>query len=64
MGKLRAGLGLIIMGNVLYLVYIFFANSVTTSIGDFARGVLLGLSIGVNLLGIILTAIYVSKLDK
>lgn len=64
MKELKSGLGLIIAGNVLYIVYIFFANSLASTMGDFMRGVILGLSIGINLLGIILTAISVSKLSN
>ena len=64
MDKLKTGISLIILGNILYLAYIFFPGNETSSLGDFSRGLLLGLSIGTNLVGIILTVIYISKSDK
>lgn len=64
MDKLKKGISLIILGNLLYLAYIFFTGNETSSFGDFSRGLLLGLSIGTNLVGIILTVIYISKSDK
>lgn len=64
MDKLKTGISLIILGNILYLAYIFFTGNETSSFGDFSRGLLLGLSIGTNLVGIILTIIYISKSDK
>lgn len=64
MDKLKTGISLIILGNLLYLAYIFFTGNETSSFGDFSRGLLLGLSIGTNLVGIILTVIYISKSDK
>ncbi len=64
MDKLKTGISLIILGNILYLAYIFFTGNETSSFGDFSRGLLLGLSIGTNLVGIILTVIYISKSDK
>lgn len=64
MDKLKTGISLIIIGNLLYLAYIFFTGNETSSFGDFSRGLLLGLSIGTNLVGIILTVIYISKSDK
>ena len=64
MDKLKTGISLIIIGNLLYLAYIFFTGNETSSFGDFSKGLLLGLSIGTNLVGIILTVIYISKSDK
>lgn len=64
MDKLKTGISLIILGNLLYLAYIFFTGNETSSFGDFSRGLLLGLSIGTNLVGIVLTVIYISKSDK
>lgn len=61
MNKLKTGISLIILGNILYLAYIFFTGNETGDFGDFSRGLLLGLSIGSNLVGIILTAVYISK---
>ena len=61
MKKLKAGTLLIILGNLLYLAYIYFCGNETSDFGDFSSGLLLGLSIGVNLVGIILTVAYMSK---
>lgn len=64
MNQLKSGILSIILGNLLYLVYIFLSGNETTNFGDFSKGVLLGLSIGSNLVGIILTAAYIGKKDK
>ncbi len=64
MSKLKTGLSLIVLGNVLYLAYTFFTKGGNSSFGDFASGVLLGISIGVNLIGIVLSALYVSNENK
>ena len=55
---------MMILGNVLYLSYIFFCGNETTPFGEFSSGLLLGLSIGINLTGIILLVLYVSKNEK
>ena len=64
MNKLKIGIFLIILGNILYLSYIFFTGNETSSFGEFTKGLLLGLSVGTNLVGIILLIIYVSKEKK
>lgn len=61
MKNLKSGLTLIILGNLLYLAYIYFTGNETSNFGDFSSGLLLGLSIGSNLVGIILTVSYISK---
>ena len=61
MKKLKSGILLIILGNLLYLSYMFFSGNETSSFGEFSSGLLVGLSIGCNFIGIILTTIYVSK---
>lgn len=61
MNKLKTGISLIILGNILYLAYIFFTGNETSNFGDFSRGILLGIFIGINLVGIILTVIYIFK---
>ena len=61
MKNLKSGTFLIILGNLLYLVYLYFSNNKTSDFGDFSNGLLIGLSIGCNLIGIIITAIYISK---
>lgn len=64
MNKLKTGILLIILGNVLYFVYTFFAKNIASDFGDFVNGVLLGISISSNLIGIILTVAYSAKEDK
>ena len=61
MKKLKTGTLLIILGNLLYLAYIYFCGNETSDFGDFSSGLLLGLSVGVNSVGIILTVAYMSK---
>ena len=61
MKKLRTGTLLIILGNLLYLAYIYFCGNETSDFSNFSSGLLLGLSIGCNLVGIILTVTYMSK---
>ena len=64
MKNLKTGTSLIILGNLLYLSYIYFTGNETSNFGDFTSGVLLGLSISCNLIGIILTVIYMTKNNK
>lgn len=64
MNKGKTGILMIILGNILYLSYIFFCSNEMTSFSEFTSGFLLGLSIGINLLGIILLALYISKKEK
>ena len=59
MNKLKIGIYLIILGNILYLSYIFFTGNETSSFGEFTNGLLLGLSVGTNLVGIILSIVYI-----
>ena len=61
MKKLKTGTLLIILGNLLYLAYIYFCGNETSDFSNFSSGLLLGLSIGCNLVGIILTVTYMSK---
>ncbi len=64
MKKLKVGTILIILGNLLYLAYIYFSGNTTSNFGDFSNGLLLGLSIGCNLVGIVLTVVYMSRNNK
>ena len=64
MKKVNTGIYLIILGNLLYLTYIYFCKNQSGNFSDFSSGVLLGLSIGVNILGIIITVTYISKNNK
>ena len=64
MKKLKTGALLIILGNLLYLAYIYFCGNETSNFGNFSSGLLLGLSIGCNLVGIILIVAYMSENNK
>ncbi len=64
MKKLKTGISLIMLGNLLYLAYIYFCGNEISDFGNFSSGILLGLSIGCNLVGIILTVVYMSKNNK
>ena len=63
MKKLKISIFLIILGNILYITYISFTSS-KTPVADFLSGLLLGISIATNLLGIILTAKYINAENK
>ena len=62
--KIKKGILLIILGNLLYLAYIYFYGNETSNFSDFSSGLLLGLSIGCNFVDIILTVAYMSNEDK
>lgn len=64
MNKGKTGILLIILGNILYLAYTFFCSNEATTFSEFSSGLLLGLSIGINLTGIILLVLYISKNEK
>ena len=64
MKKENYGILLIILGNLLYLSYIFFGNKISFSFSEFSSGVLLGLSIGTNLVGIIITSKNIAENNK
>ena len=62
--KIKKGIVLIILGNLLYLAYIYFSGNEMSNFSDFSSGLLLGLSIGCNFIGIILLVAYMSKNNK
>ena len=64
MNKGKTGILMIILGNILYLAYTFFCGNEATPFSEFSSCLLLGLSIGINLIGIILLSIYISKNEK
>lgn len=47
------GIWLIVVGNILYLASVVFGGNEISNFSDFSRGVLIELSIGCNLIGII-----------
>ena len=64
MKQLKTGTFLIVLGNLLYLAFTFFSENETSSFGKFSSGLLVGLSIGCNFIGIILIVAYMSKNSK
>lgn len=64
MKEYKSGLSLVIIGNLLYVVYLAFSKNSTSNFGDFSNGLLVGLSIGCNLIGIVLLSYYMSKNNK
>lgn len=62
--NLTLGLFLIILGNILYMCYIYFNGNESSSTNEFSSGLLLGLSIGINLVEIISLALYVKNNSK
>lgn len=64
MKKLKTGTFLIVLGNLLYLAFTVFTGNETSSFDKFSSGLLIGLSIGCNLVGIILIVAYMSKNNK
>ena len=61
MKRLQIGIALIILGNLLNFAYICFCGNETSDFGSFTSDLLLGLSIGCNIVGIILTVVFMSK---
>ena len=64
MKQLKTGTFLIVLGDILYLAFTFFPGNKTSSFGEFSSGLLVGLSIGCNFIGIILIVTYMSKNNK
>lgn len=64
MKQLKTGTFLIILGNLLYLAFTIFTGNETSSFGEFSSGLLIGLSIGCNFIGIILLVANMSKNSK
>jgi len=65
MKKSKVGIALIVLGNLLYLAHAYFsAGNEASNFSDFSSGLLIGLSIGCNLVGIILVAAYMAENGK
>lgn len=62
--NLKTGFMLIVLGELLYFANTFFSSPIESSVGEFFSGVLLGLSIAINLIGIVLVSIYIFKNKK
>lgn len=62
--KLKLGALLIIFGEILSFALGLFGNNDISAFGEFTTGVLLGLSVGMKLIGIILLIYYIVKFNK
>ena len=62
--KLKTGVSLVILGNLLYLSYVFFSKNEVSNFGEFSSCLLLGMSIGINIVGIIIICKSVNNKDK
>ena len=62
--KLKVSLILIVLGNVLYWILSFLSNSDNSAFSEFTSGLLLGIAVGVNIIGILLLIYYIVKYDK
>lgn len=59
----KIGVILIIVGEVLYFIQSYLSKNYT-NLNDFVSGLLLGVSVGLNLLGIIISVASISKNEK
>lgn len=64
MKNLKTGIVFIIVGNVLNLLSDFSGERGVSDFGDLIQGILVGMSVALNVIGIILILIYWSKLEK
>lgn len=61
MNELKAGLSLVVIANICYVLYIYFSKDNTTNLSDFLSGLILGSSVGANIVGITTIAKYIGK---
>ncbi len=62
--KLKAGALLIVFGELIAWISNYAAERELSSFGGFASGVLLGISVGMKLVGIVLLFIFIVKYQK
>ena len=62
--KLKISVFLIVLGELLYWLLGFVSNANNNPFSSFTTGVLLGLSVGINLVGIILLIFNIVKISK
>lgn len=61
MKRLKIGMVLISLGCLLCVAYLYFCKNEVSAFGDFSSGILVGLSIVCNFVGIILTTSCMAK---
>ncbi len=64
MNQLKTGLSLVVIGNICYVLYVYFSKDNTTNLSDFLSGLILGLSVGTNIVGITTIAKYIGRQKK
>ena len=64
MKKLKTGITLIVLGNVLYVSKDFFDSVSQRAFGDFTEEFLLGIGVGLNVIGIILVFVHLAREAK
>lgn len=62
--KLKTALIMILFGNGFYLSHTHFLQTQSSSFSQFSQGILLGLSVGSNIVGIILLIISIRKIQE
>ena len=62
--ELKVSLFLIILGNVLYWTLEFLSSDNNSAFSEFTMGILLGISVGMNIIGILLLIYYIVKYDE
>lgn len=62
--NLKTALIMILFGNVFYLLHTYFLQTQSSSFSQFSQGILLGLSVGSNIVGIILLIISIRKIQE
>lgn len=58
---IKSGISLIILGEILYLLLKYFIEEGISDFSNFTQGVLLGISVGIKLIGVILILVYLIK---
>ncbi len=64
MNKLKTGITLVILGNVLYVSKDFFCNILPSDFGDLIQGLFLGIGVAINAVGIVLVFMHIAKEKK
>lgn len=61
--QLKIGINLVVIGELLYFIQSYLSKNYT-NLNEFISGLILGLSIGINLIGIIILIVSTTKKDN
>ena len=61
--QIKIGISLVVIGELLYFIQSYLSKNYT-NLNDFISGLILGLSIGINLIGIIILIISTTKKEN